>query len=126
MRDAMKAIISLRRSASEPFSTSSLRAILSMVMGFGSPSVRVGKPNQPESDHDRPAGLVDKRALSSGRPTASLRTRRPSRYRLLHHAPGRQPVRPRLARVGKAILQIREDPEESKAERLVQGSYTQP
>src|SRR5581483_1390379 len=53
---------SLRRSASEPFSTSSLRAILSMVMGFGSPSVRVGKPNQPESNHDRPrlgAGAVD-------------------------------------------------------------------
>jgi len=31
-------------------------------MGFGFPSVRVGKPNQPESDHDRPpprAGAVD-------------------------------------------------------------------
>jgi hypothetical protein len=33
---------------------------------------------------------VDKRALSSDRPTASLRTRRPSHRRLLHHAPGRQ------------------------------------
>jgi hypothetical protein len=53
MRSAMKAIISLRRSASEPFSMSSFRMILSMVMGFVSGRFRCGDPNKPESTHDR-------------------------------------------------------------------------
>src|SRR4029079_2776526 len=88
MRPAMKAIISLRRSASEPFSMSSLRAILSMVMGFGFPSVRVGNPNQPESDHDRPpprAGAVDGSSyVGLNPPTAPTA--------VLHHYRGHQPT----------------------------------
>jgi uncharacterized membrane protein YhaH (DUF805 family) len=51
-----------------------------MVMGFGSPSVRVGKPNQPESDHDRlaPGGRGGGRLELCGAQSAHSPNRRPT------------------------------------------------
>src|ERR1700704_5482404 len=70
-----------------------------MVMGFGSCLFECGNPNNSESAHDLdfPGAAVDdlgKRhyaALLSSRPTGSFRATPPPR--LLHHVPGRAPVR---------------------------------
>src|SRR5262245_2556978 len=102
MRLATKAIISLRRSSSEPFSTSAFRVILSIVMVRSLDCVwSFATRANLDSDHDgSPAGAavddLGKRlhgASLSGRPPAALRATPPPR--LLPHARGRQLYRPR-------------------------------